>query len=292
MSRTTLALIALAALFGFWSLGAHNRLVRLRQAIVQAWVAVDAQLQRRHAFARELAERLAVPEARPAVGDELAVAAVQMLAAAVRQAETSAAHARTRAASAGAIQSLALAEQVLDNALRPLALLIHARSRKLQRAGLHEALLELLQREPEIEGQAAFARRLFNTAVADFNRAIDEMPTRLLAGPMRFAPAAGFQTATPDGSRLAPLPAPPAVAALPAPASTSSREVLALAVVEMPEPASDSTSAPMPWVAQTAPGPWPASTIDLSASAVQARLEGRGDEPGAGSPSMPPAPAR
>lgn len=272
MSRTALALIALAALLGFWSLGAHNRLVRLRQAIVQAWVAVDAQLQRRHALARELAERLAVPEARPAVGDELAVAAVQMLAAAARQAETAATHARTRAASAGAIQSLALAEQVLDNALRPLALLIHARSRKLQRAGLHDALRELLQREPEIEGQAAFARRLFNTAVAEFNRAIDEMPTRLLAGPMRFTPAAGFQTATPDGSRLAPLPESPA----PAP-STSPREVLALAVVEMP---------PQPAVAETAPAPWPASTIDLSAAAVKARLEGR--DPAAAAPPAPP----
>jgi LemA protein len=256
MSRTALALLALAALLGFWCLGAHNRLVRLRHAITQAWVAVDAQLQRRHALARELADRLAVPEAQPAVGDELAVAAVQMLAAAVRQAETAAAHARTRAAQAGAIQSLALAEQVLDNSLRPLALLIHARGRLLQRAGLHDALRELLQREPEIEHQAAFARRLFNTAVADYNGAIDELPTRLLAGPMRFAPAAGFQTATPDGSRLAPLPPAESVpSAVP--------EVLALPVVDMPP----STLAA---VGDEPPIFWPASTIDLSASAVTA----------------------
>jgi LemA protein len=228
VSRTALVLIALAALLGFWCLGAHNRLVRLRQAIQQGWGAVDAQLQRRHALARELAERLAVPEAQPAVGDELARSAMQMLAAAVRQAETAAVHARTRASSAGAIQSLVMAEQVLDNALRPVALLIHARSRRLQRAGLHEALRDLLQREPEIERHAAFARRLFNAAVADFNRAIDELPTRLLAGPMRFVAAAAFQAEKPEGVLLAPL---PPVAALPAPAAA--KEVLALPVVEM-----------------------------------------------------------
>lgn len=230
MSGTALALIALAAVLGFWCLGAHNRLVQLRQAIAQGWVAVDVQLQRRHALARELAERLAVPEAQPAVGDEMAAAAVQMLAAAVRQAETAAAQARTRATSAGAIQSLALAEQVLDNALRPLALLVRSRSRRLQRAGLYDALRELLQREPEIEIQAAFARRLFNTAVTDYNRAIDEWPTRLLAGPMHFAPAGGFQTATTEPFQPAPWPAPD-------PAPAMAPEVLSLPVIEMPMPA-------------------------------------------------------
>lgn len=214
MTRTSLMLLVVVAVLGFWCLGAHNRLVRLRQAIAQAWLAVDTQLQRRHALARELAERLAAPEVQAAVGDDLAGVAAQMLDAAVRQAEACAAHARPRSTRAGAIQSLALAEQVLDRALRPLALLIHARAHALQRAGLHAALVELLQREPAIEAQAAFVRRLFNDAVVEFNHAIDEMPTCLLAGPMLFKPAAGFQTATPEGSRLAPppprgLPVPP-----------------------------------------------------------------------------------
>lgn len=231
MSGTAWSVLGLMAVLGFWALGAHNRLVRLRQAIVQCWVAVDAQLQRRHAMARELAERLAVPEAEPAVGDELARSAVQMLAAAVRQAETVAAQARLRAAHAGTIQSLAMAEQVLDNALRPLALLVQARSRRLQRAGLHEALRELLESEADIEDQLAFARRLFNTAVAEFNQAIDELPTRLLAAPMRLRPAASFQGDRSEGAR----PAPPPVAS-PAPAPDLGKDVLALPVVEMTAP--------------------------------------------------------
>ncbi|HEU4458710.1 MAG TPA: LemA family protein [Methylibium sp.] len=273
MSTTSLWLVALGALLGFWCLGAHNRLVRLRHAIGQAWLGVDAQLQRRHALAHELAERLALPEAQPALGDELARSAVELLAAAVRQAEAAAALARPRAASAGAIQSLVLAEQVLDNALRPLAVLIAARARRLQRAGLYAALHELHRREPEIETQAAFARRVFNDAVAAFNAAIDELPTRLLAGPMRFAPAASFQTAGAEVAQLA-WPAPDALG----PASRPAQ--LALPVVEpakapavgaAPHPAPADPTQPMPahpFGADTAPAQWPASTIEFPPDAL------------------------
>ena len=40
--------IAVVAVLGFWILGAHNRLVRLRQAVRSAFGRIDEQLRQRH----------------------------------------------------------------------------------------------------------------------------------------------------------------------------------------------------------------------------------------------------
>lgn len=195
MSSTRIVLFAVAALLAFWIVGAYNRLVRLRGAAVAAWAPIDAQLRRRQALAFELAELLA---GQHGMDDAVGRATLQSVIAATRQAQAAADHARVRPASAGAIQSLGLAEQVLEGALRPLHVLIAARP------GLHEppalgervhALLESLQ---DADAQIAFVRRVFNTAVLAYNAALHELPTRLLAGLFGFRPAAPLQSASPD----------------------------------------------------------------------------------------------
>ena len=52
LSTQQLLLIAAAALLVFWGLGAHNRLVALRNGIIAAWTQVDEPLQRRAAAPR------------------------------------------------------------------------------------------------------------------------------------------------------------------------------------------------------------------------------------------------
>ena len=54
MSTDQLLLVAGAALLVFWMLGAHNRLVALRNAIIAAWAQVDEPLQRRAAALQPL----------------------------------------------------------------------------------------------------------------------------------------------------------------------------------------------------------------------------------------------
>ncbi|WP_081771267.1 MULTISPECIES: LemA family protein [unclassified Methylibium] len=44
----------------------------------------------------------------------------------------------------------------------------------------------------------AFTRRVFKDAVSDFNAAVHELPTRLIASLFGFRPAAALQAATPD----------------------------------------------------------------------------------------------
>jgi LemA protein len=195
MSTSTTVLLVLVALLGFWAVGAYNRLTRLRGAAISAWGPLDAQLRRRQALAIELAERLA-PQ--PAMDDEVGRATIETLTAATRQAQAATDHAQVRPTRAGAIQSLGLAEGVLDGALRPLAVLIEARPQLLDdpEAGAHlRGLLESLR---DCDAQLAFARRLFNDAVRAFNAAVDELPTCLLAGVYGFKPAATLQSASPD----------------------------------------------------------------------------------------------
>ena len=61
MNLEQLWLIGGAALALFWMLGAHNRLVALRNAIMAAWAQVDEPLQRRSAAVGALAAGLREP---------------------------------------------------------------------------------------------------------------------------------------------------------------------------------------------------------------------------------------
>lgn len=195
MGTANIVTLTAIALLVFWAVGAYNRLTRLRGAAISAWGPLDAQLRRRQALAIELAERLA---AEPAMDDEVGRATLATLTAATRQAQAATDHAQVRPTRAGAIQSLGLAEGVLDGALRPLAVLVEARPQLLDEpeAGAHlRGLLESLR---DCDAQLAFARRLFNDAVRAFNAAVDELPTCVLAGVYGFKPAATLQSASPD----------------------------------------------------------------------------------------------
>ncbi|WP_428421572.1 LemA family protein [Methylibium sp.] len=198
MITTRAVLIALAALLLFWGLGAYNRLVRLRSAIGASWVPVDAQLRRRHALAFELSALLAGAEVRLAMGDAVGSAMLQTTMAATRQARAAADHAQGRPTSAGAIQSLGLAEQVLEGALRPLRVLIEARADRFDPPAIGERVQALLRNLQETDAQIAFTRRVFKEAVSGFNEAVHELPTRLIASLFGFRPAAALQTASPD----------------------------------------------------------------------------------------------
>jgi LemA protein len=190
-------LFAVAALLVFWGVGAYNRLVRLRGAAVAVWAPIDAQLRRRQALAFELAGLLA-PQ--PAMDDAVGRATLQALAAATRQAQAAADHALVRPSRAEAIQSLGLAEQVLEAALRPLRALIESREAQLEGDETGPRAQALLQALREAETQLAFARGLFNEAVEAFNAAVHELPTRLLARRFGFQPAATLPSAAPERS--------------------------------------------------------------------------------------------
>jgi LemA protein len=187
-----MVLSATGVLLVLWAIGAYNRLVGLRSAVAQAWTPLGSHLARRHALALEICTLLGGPEAEAAMGDDIGRAALQTLQAATRQAAAAAAHTRVRTAAAGPVLSLALAEQVLNGALRPFPVLMSARFEALEGAGVIVQARALLLALHELHAQLRFTRLAFNAAVGAYNAAIDELPTRLLAGPLGFRPSAAL----------------------------------------------------------------------------------------------------
>jgi len=170
MSTSQIAAIGAALVLMFWTLGAYNRLVRLRQALAAAFAKVDDQLKQRHEL---LAELIAAAAAELADTPE-AIAAID---AARRQARIAADHAAYRSVNAGRMASLALAEQVLHTALSRLITLVKARPALKGDPRLREVMKSLSSSQQRL----ATARETFNDAVLDYNQSVRQFPTRLLA---------------------------------------------------------------------------------------------------------------
>lgn len=179
------------ALLAFWLVGAHNRLVRLRSEATAAWGPLAEQLKRRQTLASELAELLATPlldaDSAAATGvpisgrvpPDVAVATEAVLAAAA-QARAAIDHAQPRVTDVGAVQSLALAEQVLSRSLDVMLRVQQAHPQWPSTAAAEqvEALVQALQ---QTAAQIEFAARHHAAAVVALNGAVHEWPTRVVA---------------------------------------------------------------------------------------------------------------
>jgi len=178
VSTQQLLLIAAAALLVFWMLGAHNRLVALRNDILAAWAQVDEPLQRRAAALAPLvaALRIHLPDEQGALDAVLA---------AQQQLQTAAAALRMRPAAAPRAAALAGAEAALSPALSRLLALLEQRS---DLAGADDLALPVAALRDAAQ-RLDFARQLFNDAVHRYNEAAHQFPTRLLSSLFGFGAA-------------------------------------------------------------------------------------------------------
>ena len=163
----------LAAVLLFWAVGAYNRLVRLRGAIVRQFAPVDEQFRTRHALLLQLTDALA-----PMLAN--AAPRIESLRAACQQLEAPCTHARQRPGATGAITSLRLAD----------AILAEARARLPVQSAPGSELAALNARLHASDATLAFARRQFDDAVIEYNRAVKQFPTLLLVGMFGFRAAA------------------------------------------------------------------------------------------------------
>lgn len=169
MSTTQIVVLAAAAVLLFWTVGAYNRLVGLRGALVQTFGPVEAQFRHRHALLLQLADHLA-----GRLADQPQT--VEALRAACTQADAACQRARQRPAALGLITSLRLAEEIL--------------------AGVRQRLPVDMLADPDLaalgteltaaDNTLAFARRQFNGSVEAYNGAVRQFPTWLIAGLFRF----------------------------------------------------------------------------------------------------------
>ena len=176
----------------FWGVGAYNRLVRLRNVIGNSFAQIDVQLKRRYDLIPNLVE-----VARKYAAHERET--LEAVTAARNQAKAAADVARNRPAAAGAVTSLAMAEQVLGGAMSKLMALVEA----YPELKADQSLRELAEELTSTENKVAFSRQLFNDATLDYNTAAQQFPTSLMANLFGFREAAMLQSTTSDVERAA-----------------------------------------------------------------------------------------
>ncbi|MFZ5521584.1 MAG: LemA family protein [Pseudomonadota bacterium] len=179
MSTPQIIALAVVALAIFWAIGAYNRLVRLRNAIGNAYAQIDVQLKRRHDLIPNIVE-----VARRYLQHEQET--LERVSAARNQARAAADIARAQPTAAGALGGLALAEGVLDGAMGKLMAVVEA----YPELKADEQMRELSEELTSTENKVAFARQLFNDAVLDYNNAAQQVPTNIVAAIGGFREAA------------------------------------------------------------------------------------------------------
>ncbi len=190
MTAPQIVISLVAAVLLFWSVGAYNRLVGLRNVIGKAFAQVDAQIKRRHELMPLLAEA-----ARPHAG--LEADTLEAACAACRQARAALDLARARPCAFGAVSSLSLAEHVVDATRARLLDALQAAAG----ANADPALGELVAELNATDHKLAYARQVFNDAVDDYNQAARQFPTRLLSTLYGFREAAPLQATPPAPAR-------------------------------------------------------------------------------------------
>ena len=175
VTTTRATLLAVAAILAFWIVGAYNRMVRLRTALVERFTHVDERYRQRHALLEAQVEMLAAGLA--SAGPRL-----DALRAACRQADAAREHARARPGAASAVTSLRVADEILADARARLPVQAIP---GLDLPGLNSELAL-------VDTALSFARGEFNAAVAAYNDAVGQFPTVLLSRLFGFRAAAPF----------------------------------------------------------------------------------------------------
>ena len=179
MDMRTIILIVVAALLVFWTVGAYNRLVRLKNVIANAFGQIDVQLKRRYDLIPNLVEA-----AKKYLQHESAT--LEAVIAARNQARSASDAVRSRPGKADAIVALSLAEQTLDGSLGRLFALAEA----YPDLKADQTIRELSEELTSTENKVGFARQAYNDAVLDYNNAQGQFPTLLIARIFSFDPSA------------------------------------------------------------------------------------------------------
>lgn len=178
MSISTFVSIGLGALLVFWSVGAYNRLVRLRNTIGNAFGQIEVQLKQRH----DLILRM-VDAARKYLSHEQST--LEAVIAAHHRARSAGDAVRGRPTHAGAVTAWADAERALDGRLERLFAVAEAYPEFKADPAIHP-LSEALT---SADSKLGFARQVYNDAVRDYNHAQGQFPALLIARLFGFAPS-------------------------------------------------------------------------------------------------------
>lgn len=171
MATGIIIVIAAIALIALWAILAYNRLVGLRNQVLNGWRQIDVQLKRRHDLIPNL-----VNAVRGAMDFE-------------RDTLTAVMEARAKALTATGPADAAQKEGQLSVALG--RLLAVAENYPTLKANEN---VRMLQEElAATENKVGFARQFYNDIATKFNTAQQVFPTNLAAGMLGFQPAELFE---------------------------------------------------------------------------------------------------
>jgi LemA protein len=156
----TLIFVVVLAGIVLWAVGAYNRLIKLKNQVVNAWKQIDVQLKRRHDLIPNL-----VSTVKGAMEFE-------------KSALEAVINARARAMGAQGVKDTAQAEGLLTQALGRLFALAEAYP-DLKATSNIAALQEELA---STENRIAFSRQHYNDTATLYNTTQQQFPTNLVAG--------------------------------------------------------------------------------------------------------------
>jgi LemA protein len=162
-----LILLVLLALVAFWVIGAYNRLISLKNQVVNAWKQIDVQLKRRHDLIPNL-----VNTVKGAMNFERGTLEAVIAA-------------RNQAVTATGVPQTAKAEGELTQALGRL----FALTENYPELKANQNVLQLQEELTSTENKISFARQLYNDTATEYNTKQMQFPTNLVAGLAKASPA-------------------------------------------------------------------------------------------------------
>lgn len=190
MNMTTWVLLAVGLLILFWAVGAYNRLVRLKNAIANAFGQIDVQLKRRYDLIPNLVE-----VARKYLDHEAQT--LEAVIAARNQARSAEQTAAASPLNAGALGALMGAEQALGGAMGRLFAVAEA----YPDLKADQTMRELSEELASTENRIGFARQAYNDHVLEFNDAAQQFPTLVVARLFNFQPQAMLESTASEVER-------------------------------------------------------------------------------------------
>lgn len=163
MGFTWIIIIVIVIIVG-WALMAYNGLIRRRNQVHESWSDIDVQLKRRHNL---------IPNV---------VSTVKGYATHERETLDSVTNARTKAMDATTPEEHAKAENMLTSTLKTL----FAVSENYPDLKANANFLELQRELSDTEDKIQAARRFYNGNVRDYNTAIQQVPTNIVANMFNF----------------------------------------------------------------------------------------------------------
>jgi LemA protein len=190
MSVSLWVVLAVGLVVFFWAVGAYNRLVRLKNAIANAFGQIDVQLKRRYDLIPNLVE-----VARRYLAHEAQT--LEAVIAARNQARTAEQTAAGNPLNAGALGALAGAEQLLGGALGKLFAVVE----DYPDLKADQNMRELSEELASTENRVGFARQAYNDQVLEFNDAAAQFPTLIIARLFGFLPQSMLESTTSEAER-------------------------------------------------------------------------------------------